>query len=284
MKKNILVAGVSGYVGGIIAEFLSREHNIYGLSREISSRKNSFVYDLRDKNNLKELARKVSPDLIIHAAGNKDIKFCENNSDEAYAANELGVINLLDIFSGKKIIYISSDYVFSGDRGKYSENDVPNPRTVYGKSKLAGEEYGIKNSDNFFVLRSSAIYNKKAAFLSFLNRELTDSRPVDCFVNTFYSPTYYEDFLAVLDKLVINDGLPSGIYHSCGERVSRYDFAFTYAKVFGLDSRLIKENFADKDHWFLFPDLSLENKKTNEKLGLGTTGLEESFLKMKLKD
>ncbi len=276
MKKTILITGSSGYVGDIITKHFRNKYNIHGLTRESC--------DLRNEAEVFRLAKKISPDVIIHAAGNKDIKFCEANPKEAYNANELGVINLVKAFPEKKIIYISSDYVFEGNRGRYNEKADPNPKTVYGKSKLAGEKYGLKNSKNFIVLRSSAIFNKEASFPVFLHKELSSSHEVECFVNTFYSPTYYKDFLSTLEKIVANKSLNKGVYHSCGERTSRYGFCTTYAKVFGFDKKLIKESYAGTSHWFLFPDLSMVNKETNKILGIKTTSLEKALIKMSKKN
>lgn len=276
MKKTILVTGSSGYVGGIITKYFKDKFDIYNLT--------SKDCDLRNEAEVFGLSQKISPEVIIHAAGNKDIKFCEANPKEAHDINELSVINLVKAFPGKKIIYISSDYVFTGDKGEYSEKDEPNPKTVYGKSKLAGEKYGLNNFDNFIVLRSSAIFNNEASFPIFLHKELSSSHEVECFVNTFYSPTYYEDFLSTLEKIVANKSLSKGVYHSCGEKTSRYEFGVTYAKVFGFDKKLIKGSYSDTSHWFLFPDLSMVNKKTNKILGITTTGLEKALIKMKKKN
>jgi len=233
MKKNILVAGSSGYVGGIITEYFKEKYEIYRLDSDSC--------DLRSETGVANLSKKISPDIIIHAAGNKDIKFCEANPKEAHDANELSVINLVKAFPEKTIIYISSDYVFAGNGGNYAELDDTAPKTVYGKSKLAGETYGLKNSDSFIVLRASAIFDEKASFPVFLHGELLCNRDVACFANTFYSPTYYEDFLATLEKIIENGTMKNKIYHSCGERVSRHEFGITYAEVFGFDRVLIKK-------------------------------------------
>jgi len=275
MKKTILVTGSSGYVGGIITKYLKNKYSIHGL--------NSKDCNLTNEDEVFNLAKKNSPDVIIHAAGNKDIKFCEANPKKAYGANELSVINLVKAFPNKKIIYISSDYVFEGDKGGYNEENEPRPKTVYGKSKLAGEEYGLKNSDNFIILRSSAIFDEKASFPTFLNQELKNKHGVKCFINTFYSPTYYEDFLSALIKIIDNN-IKKGVYHVCGKKISRYDFCAAYAKIFNFDKKLIKKSFTDTSHWFLFPDLSMVNKKTNEILGIKTTGLEKALKKIKKKN
>lgn len=277
MKKTILVTGASGYIGGIIMKDFVDKYKVIGLTRQDC--------DLRDEEGLVDFGKKISPDIIIHAAGNKDIKWCEANSAGAFEANELSVKNLIKTFPGKKIIYISSDYVFSGKIGGYSELDKPNPQTIYGKSKLAGEKFGLENSDNFIVLRASAVFNEQASFPNFLYKELSNDRSVECFSNTFYSPTYYKDFLVVLEKIIENNN-KNKIYHSCGERTSRYEFCIAFAKVFGFDLNLAKECQADTNHWFLFPDLSLNNLSTNNIFNINTTKLEVSlnYLKQKYED
>jgi dTDP-4-dehydrorhamnose reductase len=273
MKKNILIFGSSGYVGNILSRHLMDKYDV----------RNSNINDcdLREKKDVENLAKKYSPDVIIHAAGNKDIKSCEDNPKKAYAANELSVKNIVDVFTDKKIIYISTDYVFDGGKGMCNEEDMPDPQTVYGKSKLAGEKNGLEKSDNFIVLRSSAIFDAKASFLAFLNKELANGREVECFHDTFYSPTYYEDLLAAIQKIIDSKEIKNGIYHCCGERISRYAFAETYAEIFGFNKKLIMGARASSNFWFLFSDLSMDNKKISRNLGVKATPLKDSLIKIR---
>ena len=254
MNKTILVTGSSGYVGGIVSKYFKDKYDICCItSKDCDLRNHARVID-------------------------------EANPKNAFEDNELTVVNLVDAFMGKKIIYVSSDYVFEGNCGNYKEEDEPIPKTVYGKSKLAGEKYGLNNSDNFIVLRTSAIYDEFASFPTFLDNELSSGREVGCFMNTYYSPTYYEDFLSALEKIIENGAIKRGIYHSCGNKTSRFEYGITFAEVFGFSKTLIKESYADTGHWFLFPDLSMNNAWTNQRLGINTTNHKDALVKLKKKN
>ena len=239
--------------------------------------------DLKNHEELLHVSKNINPEIVIHAVGNKNISFCETNPKEAYQINCDTIKNVASVFAGKaKIIYISTDYVFDGMCGGYAENDVPNPKTVYGKSKLSGEIEGAKNAkESFITVRLSALYDPNATFLCYLRQKLSSGQVVECFSNIRYSPTYVDDFLKILEKVILsNDG--TNVFHACGKALSRYEFALFFAKVFGFDSGLLKKQLYTKDeNLFLFPDLSLSNKRTCELFGIEMTKTEEALLEIK---
>jgi dTDP-4-dehydrorhamnose reductase len=165
-----------------------------------------------------------------------------------------------------RIIYISTDYVFDGQRGNYTEEDTPTPATQYGRTKLAGECEGLRLAlKKIIIVRTAAIYDLRANFLKFLLDKLSNGESVECFSDVIYSPTYYEDFLAVLERVSL---FPGGrkIYHACGESVSRYSFACQFAESFGFDHGLIKPISGEGQRLFLFPNLSLNGQITQKEL------------------
>mgnify|MGYP003958814473 CR=1 FL=1 len=104
-----------------------------------------------------EVNKTVRPDVVIHAAGTKDIKFCENNKKKAYQINANLVENITKTFQDSLIIYISTDYVFDGKAYKpYCEEFRTNPNSVYGKTKLDGElQMQSINPYNSIIIRTS---------------------------------------------------------------------------------------------------------------------------------
>lgn len=269
---KVMITGFDGYVGGIITPHLEKRHTIIRVCLKHSD-DGILRCDLRDGHAVQNLSKDVLPDLVIHVVGNKDIGFCEKNPEEAFSTNCDSVVNISHAFGSKcRIIYLSTDYVFDGYRGNYNELSEPGPGTVYGKSKHRGETEGVKAAgDNFIILRLSALYNMKATFLRFLHTALSNGEGVECFSDIVYSPTYYKDFVTTLDHIIESKNLKANIFHSCGEPLSRLDFAKTFAKTFGFDEGLIKEAHGMKRNNFLLPNLSLNNERTRELLGVETT-------------
>ena len=101
----------------------------------------SFHLDVTDKGGVQQLIRKISPDVIIHTAALTDVDYCETNREEAWNVNVEGTRNIAEASreSNSKLVYVSTDYVFDGERGMYKEDDQPNPVGQYGKTKLEGE-------------------------------------------------------------------------------------------------------------------------------------------------
>jgi dTDP-4-dehydrorhamnose reductase len=275
---NILLTGATGYVGKLILSGLGHKLNIIGVSAHGNEANGILKCDLADITQVERLSLVDEPDIIIHAAGDKNLTRCEENPAAAYLANVQTTINLIKKFPKARLIYISSDYVFSGERGGYREDDPIGPVTAYGRTKACAELTGVTLSDNFYILRLSALYDSKATFLNYLREMLIKEEPVDCFEDAFYSPTYYGDFLIVLQKLIESSELKRRIYHSCGQRVSRFFFAKLFARASGFDDSLIIEaSRITANAPFLFEDISLENTLTCESLDV-SVGRHQEYL------
>ncbi len=269
---KVLLTGCTGYVGNIIRSHLEKKYNLYCTSMHCLPDESRLPCDLTDQEAVFRLAKYVRPDVIIHSAGNKNIAYCEKNRADAVRINCESVKYLAAAFEKAKIIYISADYVFDGGRGHYGELDRPAPGTVYGISKLCGESEGLKIAKgNFTVLRTSALYDKNATFLRFLREKLSRKETVECYEDAWYSPTYYKDFLDILEKLLMPFDTQDAVFHACGQRTSRYDFAIAFARTHNYDVSQIRKSSCRDSGLFLFPDLSLKNDKTRMLLRVRTT-------------
>ena len=276
MKKTILITGALGYFGSRLLRYLKENHNVYGLGTKDSNELNYFKCNLISQEEVNSLSKTIEPDIIIHSAGIKDIGYCENNPDVAYQVNVLTTKNLLASFPSSKIIYISTDYVFEGNKGNYSENDLANPQTVYGKTKLQAEKILMeKDVNNFCVIRTSAIYDNDALFIKFLNTELSKGNTINAFVDVKYSPTWILDFVSALKEIIEKD-FNEKIMHICGDSISRYEFARTYAKVAGFSEDLILMGHSSNKNFF-FRDLSLNNRRTKSLVSYQSTSHQEAL-------
>lgn len=280
---KILITGISGYVGAIVARHLMRSHDVIGVDLKGDSGSNRFICDLTDWSAVERLAHEVAPEIVIHAAGNKNIELCEKNPNAAFRINCDAVKYVAQAFGSRsRIIYLSTDYVFDGIRGSYNELDHPEPRTVYGRSKFLGEREGqTKAGDKFIILRMSALYDLHAVFPHFLLECFAKGKRVDCFSDVRYSPTYYRDFLSVLEKIMATAIMPEHIFHICGEVVTRYEFARTLALVFDFDLSLVRKASAAGMGTYLYSDLSLSNKRMRNLLQIKPTAIFDALKEMK---
>lgn len=279
---KVLITGASGYVGTIISRHLAEKHDLITVDKVSKADSAIVPCDLTDLAAVQSFAKTVTPDVVIHAAGNKNIGFCEEHPDDAFRVNCDAVKNVAATFgSTARILYLSTDYVFDGKLGGYREDDMPSPQTIYGKSKLYGELEGRHLAgSNFIIIRLSALYDANATFPHFIRDQLSKGLPIDCFSDVVYSPTYYRDLLAAIESLLVNPSLSGPVYHVCGEATSRYNFARTYAEVLGFPIDMIKESISINAGTFLFPDLSLNCNWSLNKLKITHTGIREALTEL----
>lgn len=168
------------------------------------------------------------PEVVIHAAAMTDVDGCERNPDEAYRINALGAkhVALACAELNAALVYVSTDYVFDGLKGApYVEEDATNPLSVYGRTKLEGEQFVRARAPRHYITRTSWVYAR--ARTNFVSRvlQLAAERPrLSMITAEFGSPTYAPDLAAAIAQLLRHPQY--GIYHLINEgAVSRYDFA-----------------------------------------------------------
>lgn len=239
---RIFIVGASGFIGRIFFGYMSKEHETYG-SFYLNPFKGLIYLDMTDQKAVKEILVSLKPDVIIHPAGNPNVEYCEEHKKETWHVNIEGSRNLIEIARdiGAKLVYFSSDYVFDGTNGPYSEDDVPNPINEYGLQKLAVEEL-IKNYlDNYLIIRINAVYGwelRGKNFVMGLIKKLKngDFMKVPC--DQIGSPTYANNMIQAVKELI--EANKTDIYNVSGTDVmDRYTFAKNAADIFELDKSLL---------------------------------------------
>lgn len=277
--KKVLITGANGYIGGYLQNVLRERYHIVSTDIQDANIKDYFSCDLLNRSGVSGLINNVLPDVIVHCAGTKDIFGCEKDPGMAYKINVETTKNLIDSIDGSrtKFIFLSSDYVFRGDRGGYSEKDIPDPKTVYGKTKLICEKY-IQDIPYYTICRTANVYGEGNKFFSFILDSLRDNKVIDVYNDSYFSPTYIGD-LSDMISIVIGQDI-SGILHTAGrERISRYDFALKIAEYFGLNTELIKSAFKPKDSP-IADDSSLDVSMAMETFGIRFMGIDEGLVKV----
>ena len=200
--------------------------------------------DITKKEEVKEAVKKYQPGLIINTAAFTNVDGCETERELSWKVNVDAVKNFIIACraNSSKIIHISTDYIFDGKTGNYSESSKPNPLSYYGKSKLAAENALITSGIEFSIVRTMIIYgtgkNLRPNFAIWLINMLSEKNTVTIVDDQFGMPTMVDDLGWALVKMV--DLNKSGIYNVCGsEYCSRYEFAVKLAGIFGFNENLI---------------------------------------------
>jgi dTDP-4-dehydrorhamnose reductase len=249
--KKVLVVGANGLLGQKITELLLRGsmYEVLVTSVEPAPLRplQSAEYrrlDITSRKDVRAAIGELAPDVIVNAAAMTNVDACEHDRELAWKINVEGLENLAEAArkSGSRIIHISTDYVFDGKSGPYSENDRPEPLNYYGKTKLASENV-LRTSDvPSLIVRTIVLYGympgTRPNFALWLVDSLEKNLPVRVVDDQTGNPTLVDD-LAYGIMAGIDLGR-TGFYHIAGrDIVSRYEFARQLARVFGLNEALI---------------------------------------------
>src|SRR5947209_1704001 len=180
------------------------------------------------------------PDGIIHCAAMTDVDACETDPNGAWAVNVDAVAAAAR--AGVRLTALSTDYVFDGARGDYSEEDAPNPHGLYARSKRAGEEAALILAQDRALCRVAVIYTgykiAKRSFAVSATEQLLAGKPVKAFVDQVVSPTLADNAAAMV--IGVHRSGQQGIFHCAGaSQVSRVEFCHALAQKLGADPALV---------------------------------------------
>jgi dTDP-4-dehydrorhamnose reductase len=197
--------------------------------------------DVTKRPDLESAIQHFSPDLILNAAAITDVDFGEREQALCTLLNRDAVGWMAA--TGIPLVQISSDYVFDGEAGPYSEEDPVNPLSHYGKTKLESEALALAGSPRSLVLRTMTLWGKgrgaKTSFVEFVKTSLSAGKPVRIVTDQWGNPTLAEDLALAVWHLV--QGGKSGIYHVAGsDWNSRFTWTEAIAAYYGLDAKLIQ--------------------------------------------
>jgi len=284
---RILITGVTGQIGSLLAMSLSKKHEIIAgvrVPKRFNGNYKTVRLDLNDFDTIKESIEEVRPDLIIHLASLTSTAFCEKNQElcEKINVEATAVLTTLSLSVGSRMVYLSTDLVFDGKKGNYNESDRPNPRSVYAKSKLEGEEAVKSIQPDSLIARTAIVIGKglynNGGFAGWVIDSLKNGQRINLFTNQFRSHFFINDSIYALTLLLEKE--ESGLFHlSGGNRESRYDFAVSLAKNLNLDDSLIKpfEIENDSSTLKLRGDCSLDNAKLVKATGFVPTEIREMY-------
>lgn len=238
---RILITGSNGQLGNELQKIVSTgKAEIGAVSEEI---KNAEVFamdvnilDITNLEQVKKVLNEVKPDVVINCAAATNVDGCEANQDLAFKINSLGPRNLAMVAEelGAKIVQVSTDYVFSGvGEAPLKECDLVAPVSVYGKTKLLGEEFVRDFSTKYYIVRTAWLYGYVGHNFVYTMMKLGKDRDTLNVVNDqLGNPTHANDLAYHILKLIQTEEY--GVYHCTGKgECSWYNFASEIMKLSG---------------------------------------------------
>ena len=253
-KKKILITGASGFLGyHLLRVAVAKGFEVFGLynSGTLSySASTNIQLDLRNYIDMGNVIDDIEPDVVIHAAALTDANLCQTNKELSYELNVEVTRNLAGICSDFQIpfAFTSTDLVFDGMKGNYTEDDSTNPLMVYGEHKLLAEQEVGRVYPEGLIARCPLMFgaldaSSKNYFFNFI-KNLREGKS---------NKLFHDEYRSVCGAKSIAEGLlhlceeVSGVVHLAGsERVSRYDLGLSIADAFSLDKNLL-ESCSQKD-------------------------------------
>lgn len=230
---RVSITGARGQLGTELENQLKPVHNLQTLDKP--------AFDIIDERII-DLITGFSPDVVIHCAAYTDVDGCERHPADAHAVNVEGTRNvaLACREADAAMVYVSTNYIFDGNKEEpYAEDDAVAPLSVYGKSKLAGEEQVRALLNRFYIVRTAWLYG--AAGRNFVNTILTMAESRDTLrvvADQFASPTYAADLADAIGQLVCHPVY--GVYHFTNSgSCSWYEWACAILRIAGKDTRVI---------------------------------------------
>ncbi len=233
-KLKIALTGASGLVGSRIVELLADEVEFVAISQA--------AMDITKRNQVKAYLRNRDFDLLLHLAAYTNVDKAEQEKELCYRVNVEGTRNIFEETAkrGKQFIYISTDFVFSGENSPYDESSLPDARSgVYGLSKLEGEKVVAGQA---MIVRLSfpyrSTYNARPDFVRVLKGLLEQKKQLALVTDSVFTPTFIDDIAYGLKYLFTN--YSPQVFHLVGSQsLSPYDACVLIAEAFSLDKSLI---------------------------------------------
>jgi len=286
--NKVLVTGASGFIGANVVGRLSTRYHVLGTynnSPKGGENPDPYHLDITDKAETQRVIREIKPECIVHCAA------IGTTSQDQYLTRRVnveGTRNIVDccLERGIKLVFLSTDFVFDGNLGRYREDAVPNPIEGYGQTKHEAET-AVGKAPRHCIVRTSLVYgwetpSQHPNFVTRLIQEIRSKRNFKAFTDIFRTPSALEDILLAIERIIDLDH--SGIAHVAPpDYVNMYDFAQRVADIFELDkSYILLGNSLESERERGKPKkLGLDSKATQGALGIRFRNLLEGLDEMK---
>lgn len=280
-----LIIGASSFIGRYLYEYcIKKGIDVLGTYYTHSYNKEWIKFDITT-DELSVIWQKYTsgklPDAVIICGANTSIDGCKRDEEASNQLNVIGIKRILEQanLTGIKTVFMSSEVVFDGKKGLYSEEDIPNPITLYGRQKLQIEQYMISHLKNYLIFRvsraSGSCYGEKDIFNEFYN-QIINQKEIICLKGQSFCLTEIGDIVEGIVKALEYN--LNGLYNlSSANYISRYELAKLYAnKIFGGYEKIQEkeyDNFSFLDNRSVYGGLN--GSKLSNLIGLHYKNLED---------
>lgn len=283
---NVLVTGAAGLLGSNLLYLMRDRHNMVGVDRNKIhiSRTKTVVSSLEDRELLKNVIEQNDIQVLVHCAAMTNVDLCEQYPQRARYINYESVAEIAELCEkhNVKIVFLSSDAVYRGDvSGLHTEEEVPEPVSVYGKTKFAAEKI-VLSSPNNLVLRTNMYgfnYRDKDSFSEWIVKQLSQEANLNMFYDCWFSPLLVNTLVELLE-LALKKNI-AGLYNLCATgSISKYEMGCLIKNAFSLNGEINKismEKFpfiAPRTH-----NMGMDNSKIQRALGVQIETIEQGVQK-----
>ena len=292
-ESKILITGGSGLLAlnwfitvrkryDVVLAFHER---IFSISQAITC-----VIDLNSPDSIKAALDYYKPKYVVHAAGLANIEKCETNAEIAYFVNVVLAGNVASACKSRDIplVHISTDHLFSGENALVTEEAALMPLNTYGRTKAEAEFIVTETYPEALIVRTNFFgwgTHYRQSFSDFILNFLRSGISGHLFDDVFYTPIIIEQLVNLTEKLLARNAF--GVFNLVGsERLTKYEFGYKLAEVFGLNPALIqRSSIHDKSNLVLRPrDMSLSNRKVCDFLGFDPGGVTQHLELLRLQE
>lgn len=245
---KVLVTGGDNFIGSSVSKTLSKDFDVFFTysSQEVSIKgcKPIRMNFFSDSEIITEKISYIKPDVVVNCSALTHLVKCEKNKDMAFRINVHGphLLSKACMDSGAKIIHLSSDHIFNGEKGMYHEEDVPNPVNYFGLTKMLSEKMISKHNQDNIIIRANpygfGFFNKKT-FIESVIQKLAAGNTMSMPDDVFFTPVSTKNLGSAINELIENDS--NGIYNIAGpDRISKYEFVRNIAEIHKLNHNLVK--------------------------------------------
>jgi dTDP-4-dehydrorhamnose reductase len=263
MRPTVLITGANGLLGQFLVKVLVEQGwPVVATGRGPSrlffpedphlgavGRAAAYIYadlDFTDAEQVRGVLDRFKPGVVIHAGAMTQVDPCELDPAACYRVNVHGTRCMLEGASavGARFVFVSTDFIFDGAAGPYREEDIPNPLSVYGRSKWEAEKAVMATAD-WAIVRTVLVYGTplsgtRSNIITWARTNLEAGRPLQVLCDQWRTPTYVEDLAKGIEALVRLE--KGGVYHLSGKDfLTPYDMALRTARFVGLDETLLNK-------------------------------------------
>nr|WP_293835786.1 NAD(P)-dependent oxidoreductase [uncultured Arsenicibacter sp.] len=254
MAKRILITGSNGLLGQKLVDLLVNESTVDLIATARGDNRlpysEGYEYrsmDITSKEQVLDVITSVKPDVVIHTAAMTNVDQCEFEKDACWQQNVLAVHYIIEACkaTGAFLCHVSTDFVFDGTAGPYTETDEPNPVSFYGWSKYAAEKAVMHSGIKWAIARTMLVYGiahdmSRSNIILWVKKSLEEGKNIKVVTDQWRSPTLAEDLAT--GCYLIADKEAEGIFNISGKGVlTPYEMAIQTADYFGLDKSLIAQ-------------------------------------------